>query len=55
MLLSGGCTYGPCVVGFNSFERCWDCGCHGCQYDLDGAVMAGPATRPLEPFEPPEV
>jgi hypothetical protein len=38
-----------CVVHFNSFERCWDCPCHGSQFAVDGTVLSGPATRPLEP------
>jgi Rieske Fe-S protein len=46
---SAACTHAPCTVSFNSSERCWDCGCHGCRYGVDGAVLAGPATEPLAP------
>src|SRR4051812_11985571 len=31
----------------NSFERCWDCPCHGSQFGIDGDVLNGPATEPL--------
>jgi len=34
-------------VHFNSFEHCWDCPCHGSQFGIDGAVLAGPALKPL--------
>jgi Rieske Fe-S protein len=48
-LRSSVCTHMGCVVHFNSFERCWDCPCHGSQFAVDGTVLSGPATRPLEP------
>lgn len=46
---SAECTHAPCLLRFNSFERCWDCPCHGCRYGVDGAVLAGPATESLAP------
>ena len=48
---SATCSLGGSIVHFNAWERCWDCPSHGCQYAVDGAVLAGPATRPLEPVQ----
>ena len=47
--LSATCTHLGCQVAFNAAERSWDCPCHGSRFDIDGAVLEGPATRPLEP------
>jgi Rieske Fe-S protein len=32
----------------NAAERSWDCPCHGSRFDVDGGVLEGPATAPLE-------
>jgi Rieske Fe-S protein len=40
-----------CIVQFNSFEQCWDCPCHGSQFNVDGEVLAGPSRAPLERAE----
>ncbi|MGH3363170.1 MAG: FAD-dependent oxidoreductase [Nocardioidaceae bacterium] len=42
------CTHMGCLVSFNSAEEAWECPCHGSRFGLDGAVLQGPATRPLK-------
>jgi glycine/D-amino acid oxidase-like deaminating enzyme/nitrite reductase/ring-hydroxylating ferredoxin subunit len=46
--LSSVCTHQGCQVAFNALERSWDCPCHGSRFDIDGRVLDGPATKPLE-------
>ncbi|MES2136181.1 MAG: FAD-dependent oxidoreductase [Pseudomonadota bacterium] len=50
------CTHVGCIVHWNSFEKCWDCPCHGSQFRPDGSVLNAPAVRPLarvdQPAEP---
>jgi glycine/D-amino acid oxidase-like deaminating enzyme/nitrite reductase/ring-hydroxylating ferredoxin subunit len=41
------CTHVGCIVHWNSFEKCWDCPCHGSQFQPDGTVLNAPAVRPL--------
>lgn len=41
------CTHVGCIVHWNSFEKCWDCPCHGSQFAPDGQVLNGPAVRML--------
>jgi hypothetical protein len=47
------CTHVGCIVHWNSFEKCWDCPCHGSQFQPDGSVLNGPAVRPLAAVEKP--
>lgn len=46
-LRSAACTHLGCHVHWNSFERCWDCPCHGSQFAPDGTALNGPAFAPL--------
>jgi glycine/D-amino acid oxidase-like deaminating enzyme/nitrite reductase/ring-hydroxylating ferredoxin subunit len=45
------CTHLGCLLRFNAAERSWDCPCHGSRFDVDGAVLEGPAVAPLERFD----
>lgn len=48
---SATCTHAGCIVHWNSFESCWDCPCHGSQFDINGQVLQGPAVNPLARVE----
>jgi glycine/D-amino acid oxidase-like deaminating enzyme/nitrite reductase/ring-hydroxylating ferredoxin subunit len=44
---AAGCPHLGCIVAWNSTEHCWDCPCHGSQFDQQGRVLRGPATIDL--------
>lgn len=48
-VVSAVCTHMQCLVKWNHAERSWDCPCHGSRFDVDGAVIEGPALSPLPP------
>lgn len=45
--LSRVCTHLGCLVGYDSFNNKMVCPCHAAEFDLEGKVLAGPATKPL--------
>ena len=44
------CTHAGCVLT-EVIDAQIVCPCHGSKFDLDGAVVRGPATQPLVPVE----
>jgi menaquinol-cytochrome c reductase iron-sulfur subunit len=47
------CTHLGCGYRWENSERLFKCPCHGSVFDVKGAVVAGPAPRPLDvlPFK----
>lgn len=50
--MSAVCTHMKCIVNFNNAGKSWDCPCHGSRFDMDGAVLEGPALTDLLPKGP---
>ena len=44
---SAACTHVGCHLHWNSFERCWDCPCHGSHFAADGTPLNAPAISAL--------
>jgi len=45
--LSRTCTHLGCLVGYDKFNSKLICPCHAGEFDLEGNVLTGPATKPL--------
>ncbi len=45
------CTHLGCTVGYFQSDRRFHCPCHGSVFSGDGAVVHGPAPKPLQWFE----
>jgi cytochrome b6-f complex iron-sulfur subunit len=45
------CTHEKCLVLYNPKTRKVLCGCHGSEFETNGAVRTGPAQKPLRPFK----
>ena len=45
--LSRLCTHLGCLVGYDKFNNKLICPCHAGEFDLEGNVLSGPATKPL--------
>jgi len=52
MACSAACTHLGCQLRWNSFERCWDCPCHGSQFAPSGEALNAPSVEPLKAFSP---
>jgi Rieske Fe-S protein len=45
------CTHASCGVRYERVNKLFSCPCHGSRYSLTGAVLQGPATRPLARYQ----
>jgi cytochrome b6-f complex iron-sulfur subunit len=50
LALSNECTHQKCMVDFLPDRQVIFCPCHAAQFSVTGAVLAGPAPRPLDRF-----
>jgi cytochrome b6-f complex iron-sulfur subunit len=50
LALSNECTHQKCTVDYLPERQVIFCPCHGAQFSTTGAVLAGPAPRPLDRF-----
>ena len=50
LALSDECTHQKCTVAYHPRHHVLICPCHGSQFATTGAVLTGPASRPLDRF-----
>ena len=48
--LSRVCTHLGCLVGYDKFNGKLVCPCHAGEFDLEGRVLSGPATKSLQRY-----
>ena len=48
--LSAKCTHLGCTVAFEQAKDFFYCNCHGSEYDINGKVIRGPASLPLQEY-----
>jgi cytochrome b6-f complex iron-sulfur subunit len=44
------CTHQKCTVAWIADKKRIECPCHASAFDLEGKVLAGPATKPLKTY-----
>lgn len=51
-VVDAACTHQGCIIQHDDERNHWQCPCHGSRFDLDGAVINGPAVKALEVIDP---
>lgn len=41
------CTHLGCKLEWNSYEKTWDCSCHGSRFNENGKILDGPANKQI--------